>query len=163
MELKDLIEAVDVQNSQFSELRIVLERETSQLTSIDTVAMSESDRAKEELINRISKSSSLLQKAVTETAVHEGLPADSSLGAIAKHFAALGSWALLGKQEELLGTVTRVRQLSEINREIAECFASSVASSLALITSLINQSSVYGATGSYQRRPSGAVLINREA
>jgi flagellar biosynthesis/type III secretory pathway chaperone len=162
MELINLIEVVTLQNGLLNELLDVLERETDQLSEIDLEAMSVSDRAKEALTDRIAKNSSLLQKTMTEMSVREGLTAGSSLGVIANRFAARGKWELLGKQEELVSTVIRVQQLSSLNREIAECFASSVTSSLSLITRMVNQSNFYGASGGYQRRPAGAMLINRE-
>ncbi len=65
--------------------------------------------------------------------------------------------------EELNRVAGRIRQLISINREIAERFAASVTSSLELLTRVINQSNIYGASGGYQQRPAGAVMINREA
>ena len=57
----------------------------------------------------------------------------------------------------------QVRRSTTLNREIAERFTSMVADSLGLMTRLINQSNVYGASGGYLQRPATAVMINREA
>jgi flagellar biosynthesis/type III secretory pathway chaperone len=163
MELKIMIEEITVQTGLLNELLQVLERETSEMGDLNITAMDLSNKAKEELIARIATRSPHLQRAVSELAVHEGLPGSASLGAIAEHVAKTGNRELLVKQQQIHRTAERVQQVAALNREIAERFASTATSSLNLITSLINQSNVYGASGGYQQRPAGAVMINREA
>lgn len=163
MELNNLIDAIIIQENLLNELLTVLEHETTQLSDVDTAAMAMSDRAKEDLIAKIAQSSKVLQKSLAAMADREGLQANSSLGVIARQMAARGNRELLGRQEKLVSAVARVQDRSSLNREIAECFANSIASSLSLITRMINQSNFYGASGSYQRRPASAMLVNREA
>ncbi|HIJ80673.1 MAG TPA: hypothetical protein HPP76_03075 [Desulfuromonadales bacterium] len=163
MELKNLLNVISQHEQLLSELLVVLGRETTQMSSVDTAAMSDSDRLKEELIAKINLNSTALQKAISDVAVREGLASKSMLKTIAQQMAARGNRELLVRQEKLFGLVARVRQVSDLNREIAECFADSVATSLDLISRMINQSSFYGASGSYQRRSAGAMLVNREA
>ena len=57
----------------------------------------------------------------------------------------------------------QLQQVAELNREIAEKFSSTVATTLTLITRLANQSNVYGSSGGYQQPRNGAVMINMEA
>jgi len=163
MELKRVIEAIEIQSGLMSELLQVLERETGEMGSININAMSMTNLTKEELTARITAHTPLFQQAVSALATREELPASTSLGAIAEHLAKKGSRELRTKQQQLLRLAERVRRATSLNREIAERFTSMVADSLGLMTRLINQSNVYGASGGYQQRPATAVLINREA
>lgn len=64
---------------------------------------------------------------------------------------------------ELNATADQIKELLNLNRDIAARFAASVGNTLDFLTRIINQTSTYGSSGSYQQRPSGAMLINREA
>lgn len=163
MELKKLIEELSVHTGLLNELLQVLERETSEMGDINIEAMGQSNRAKEELIPRISGHAQQLQQAIAALALREGLPGSTPLGILAGHIAKRGNRELLVKQQQIKDTADRVQQVSALNCEIAERFTSSVTTSLNLITRLINQSNVYGASGGYQQQPAGAVMINREA
>ena len=162
MKLKKLIEEINVQTGILNELLQVLERETAEMGDVNITAMNLSNETKEELIARIAEHTPQLQQAVSELAVNNGLPESATLGIVAQHVAKRGARELLTKQKEIQRTAERVQQVAVLNREIAERFAASVATSLNLITRLINQSNVYGASGGYQQRPTGAVMINRE-
>lgn len=163
MELKKMIEVISVQTGILNELLLVLERESTEMGDVNTTAMNVSNEAKEELIARIAEHAPHIKQAVSKLAVNNGLPGTASLGTVAELVAKGGSPELLAKQQQILRTAERVQQAAALNREIAERFASSVSTSLNLITRLINQSNVYGASGDYQQRPAGAVMINREA
>lgn len=163
MELKKLIEEISFHTGLLKELLLVLERETSEMGEVNISAMSLSNQAKEELMPRIAGHTPQLMQAISVLAVREGLPGSTSLGILAGHIAKRGDRELLMKQQQIKDTADRVQQVSALNCEIAERFAASVTTSLNLITRLINQSNVYGASGGYQQQSAGAVMINREA
>ncbi|MDD2898444.1 MAG: flagellar protein FlgN [Desulfuromonadaceae bacterium] len=163
METKTLKEAIAVESRLLTELLQVLERETIEMGDVNIAAMNHSNQTKEELIARISGHSPLIQRAISEIAAHEGLSSNATLRTIAEFSAKRGNRELLATQKQIQATAERIQQVAALNREIAERFAFSITSSLGLITRLINQSNVYGASGGYQQRPASAVMINREA
>ncbi len=163
MELKGLFDAVAVQAELLDRLLASLERETAELSNVKIDAMTRTNQEKEELIGKISRHSSVLQREIAAAAAVEGLPSDATLGAIAKHLAKKGQNELQQRQNSLKRTAARIRRVGAMNREIAERFAATISNSLNLMARLINQSNVYEARGGFQRRPSGAVMINREA
>lgn len=163
MELKKLIAEIAVQTELLNELLGVLERETTEMGDVNVAAMNISHQAKEALIARIAEHSPQIRQAITNLAAREGMPSAASLGAVAEHIAKKGNREVLAKQQQIRATAERVQQVASLNREIAERFSASVTSSLNLITRLINQSNVYGSSGGYQPRSTGAVMINREA
>jgi hypothetical protein len=164
MELKALFEAVSVQAALLEQLLELLEREVSELSNVKIDAITRTNLEKEELIGKISRHSSVLQREIAEVAAVKGLPSNASLGVIAKHFAQKGQKQLHEKQNSLKKTANKVKRAATMNREIAERFSSMISTSLNLITRLLNQSNVYGAKGGFQRcPPTGAVMINREA
>jgi len=163
MELKKMLEEITVQTELLNQLLQVLERETAEMGDVNINAMNLSNQAKEELTTKIKEHTPSLQQAISAQAVREGLPGSTSLGAVATHIAKRGNRELLTKQEQIRGTAERIQQVAALNREIAERFASSITTSLSLITRLVNQSNVYGASGGYQQRPVDAVMVNREA
>lgn len=163
MELKKMIEELTVQTGLLNELLQVLERETAEMGDVNINAMNLSNKAKEELTVRIAKQTPCLQQAISAQAVREGLPGSASLGTVAAHIATRGNRDPLARQQQIRMTAERIQQVAALNREIAERFASSITTSLSLITRLVNQSNVYGASGGYQQRPVDAVMVNREA
>lgn len=163
MELNTLIDEITVHAGLLNELLQVFERETAEMGAVDIAAMNVSNQAKEELMARIAGHSPRLKQAISVLAAREGLSASASLGELAEHVAQKGNRKLLAKQQEIHGIAERIQQVAALNREIAERFSDSVTSSLGLITRLISQSNMYGASGGYQQRPAGAVMINREA
>ena len=163
MELKKLMGAAAAQAELLQELLVLLERETSEMGDVNVAAMAKINQAKEELLKKIADQSTHLKQAIASMAAREGLYADAALGAVAEHFSKKGNGELRAIQRQLSGTADRIQRIAAINREIAERFASTIGNSLNLLTMLINQSNVYGATGGYQQRPTGAVMINREA
>lgn len=163
MEHKKLIEELIMHTELLNELLRLLEQETSEMGDVNIAAMNQSNLAKEALMPKIAAHAVQLQLAISALAVREGLPGSATLGVLAGHVAKKGSRELLVKQQLIKDTANRVRQVSALNCEIAERFALSVTTSLNLITRLINQSNVYGASGGYQQRSASAVMINREA
>jgi len=163
MELKKLIEEIVVQNGLLNELLAVLERETAEMGDINISAMSISNQTKEELTGKIAEHSPVIQRAISQLSAREGIPGAVSLGVLAEHIAKKGNRELLIKQQQIRATAERVQQVASLNREIAERFSESVASSFNLITRLMNQSNVYGPAGGYKPQSVGSVMINREA
>ncbi len=163
MEMKKILDAIDVQSGLIAELLKVLEQETAEMGDINIEGMAASNQAKEELVSRIALHAPVMQLAISEIAASCGLPGTASLKNIAEHLAQKGKIELFLKQQQLAGTADKVQQVASLNREIAEQFSSTVTTTLSLITRLINQSNVYGASGGYQQRQTGAVMINREA
>lgn len=163
MELKKLMAVAADQQKLLDELLRVLERETVEMGNVDVAAMTKTNEEKEELLKKIADCSSVMQQAISAVATREGLPSNASLGSIAEHLARKGVEEPRTRQMRLQRSSDKVRQVAAINREIAERFAMTVTTSLNLISRLVNQSNFYGSSGSFQQRPSGAVMINREA
>lgn len=163
MEMKTLKEAIAVESRLLTELLQIFERETIEMGDVNIDAMNLSNLEKEELIAKISDHAPLMKRALSELAVRQGLSPQATFKTIAESSAKRGSKELLASQQQLHATAERIQQVATLNREIAERFAFSVSTSLGLITRLINQSNVYGASGGYQQRPASAVMINREA
>lgn len=163
MVLKQLLDMLAEQSLLLEELLNVFERETVEMGDVNISEMSNSNQAKEELINKIAKNSQVVQQAVSQLAGNYSLPADTSLKVIAEHLAKKGNEELLLKLQQLSITTNRIQQVAALNMEIAERFSATITTTLTLITRLINQSNVYGASGGYQRNNTGAVMINREA
>lgn len=163
MELKKLLDEIATHTSLLKELLRVLQQETVQMGNIDISAMGLSNQTKEELTARIAEQSPRLLDAVSALFDREGLSGKATLGALAGYLSKKGNRELLDRQQEMLLIIENIQRVAALNQEISERFASSVTSTLGLITRLINQSNVYGATGGYQLNSAGAVMINREA
>ncbi|MSN25021.1 MAG: hypothetical protein GJV46_04045 [Geobacter sp.] len=163
MELKKLIETAATEAGFLDDLLVLLERESVELGNIDINGMDVSNQAKELLIRKISGHSPSLQQAVSACSVREGLPSSTSLVALAEHFSKKGNKELLLIQKQMSKTADKIKQAAALNQEVAERFAAMVTTSLGLITRLVNQSNVYGASGGYQQQRTSAVMINREA
>lgn len=163
MKLNELLDTLAVHSGLLDELLTVLKRETVEMGDIDINGMAVTNQAKEELINGIAKHSQVMQQAISGLASSYNLAATTSLKGIAEHLAKKGDGELLLKLQRLFQTTDQIRQVAALNMEIAERFSSTITTSLTLITRLINQSNVYGASGGYQRNNAGAVMINREA
>lgn len=163
MAMHTLTAALEAQLHLLEEFLSLLNRETRELSDIHLDAMAEINSRKEDIAARIETHSALLRKEINEAAVREGLTAKATLGELAGICKQKGNRDISRLHQELNRVAERVRQAISINREIAERFAASVAGSLELLTRVINQSSIYGASGGYQQRPAGSVMINREA
>lgn len=163
MELKNLMEAVYTESRLLDELLALLERETVELGRIDIAAMADSNQAKEKLIGAIGEHAATLKKAVSDCAIMERLDSGTTLRELAEHLSKKGKGELLTSQLKLAETADKIRKTAGLNQEIADRFSEMAATSLAMVTRLINQSNVYGASGGYQQRSTGAVMINREA
>lgn len=158
-----LITVLKTQLQLMEEFFALLSRETRELSDIHLDAMAEINSQKESFAARIETHSALLRKELEEAASREGLPPTARLGELAEAYKRKGKTEVSHLHGELNHVADRIRQAISINREIAERFAASVAGSLQLLTRVINQSNIYGATGGYQQRPTGSVMINREA
>jgi hypothetical protein len=163
MELKKLMTAVTVQAALMDELLALLERETAEMGDVNVAAMAKTNQAKEELLGKIAECAPVMEQAISDMAVREGFSSGTSFGVIAEHLSKKGFKEMQTKQQQLIRTGDSIQQVAAMNREIAERFAATIATSLNLITRLVNQSNVYGSSGGYQQRPTGAVMINREA
>jgi hypothetical protein len=104
-----------------------------------------------------------LRQAMEEAAVSLALPRDCSLGELSALLEKKGNKEIPLLHGTLNKLAKQVRMTATMNREIADRFVATVSTSLNFLTRIINQSAVYGASGGYQQRPAGAVMINREA
>jgi hypothetical protein len=163
MELKILAEALTIQLKNFKELAACLERETRELADINLEAMAEVNRQKEEIAARIESQTEPLRAAIKNTALREGLNSEIALSELAAALRKKGNLEIPRLHGELKVVAEKTRQLLAINKEIAEKFAESVGTTIELLTRVVNQSNFYGSSGGYQQRPTGSVLINREA
>jgi flagellar biosynthesis/type III secretory pathway chaperone len=163
MSIDTLISTLETQLHLLEEFFNLLSRETRELADINLDAMAEINGQKESIAARIETHSALLRKELEETASRKGLSPKTKLGELADICKLKGKKDVSRLHEELNRVADRIRQAISINREIAERFAASVASSLQLLTRVINQSNIYGSSGGYQQRPTGSVMINREA
>lgn len=163
MAINTLITALETQLQLLEEFFALLSREARELADVRLDAMAEINSRKEDVAARIETHSALLRKEIEEAASREGLSGKATLGALAGLCLQKGNKDVSRLHDELNSIADSIRLTIGINREIAERFAASVSSSLELLTRVINQANTYGASGGYQQRPSGAVLINREA
>ena len=163
MAIHALIAALETQLHLLEEFFNLLSRETRELSDIHLDAMAEINNQKESAAALIETHSAVLRKEMEEAASREGLSSKAMLGELADACTRKGKKDVSLLHEELNTVADRIRQTISVNREIAERFAASVASSLELLTRVINQSKIYGASGGYQQRPTGSVMINREA
>lgn len=158
-----LIAALEKQLKLLEEFLSLLRRETRELSDIRIDAMAEINGLKEDNAARIETHSALLRKEIEEEASREGLSPKATLGELADVCKQKGTKDVSMLHEDLGRIADHIRQAISVNKEIAERFAASVTTSLGLLTRVINQSNTYGASGGYQQRPAGAVLVNREA
>lgn len=163
MTIDRLTATLETQFHLLEEFFDLLSRETRELSDIHLEAMAEINIRKEALAARIEEHSALLRKELEEAASCEGLSPKATLGELADRCSQKGKKEVSRLHGELNRVADRIRQTIGINREIAERFSASIASSLELLTRVINQSSIYGASGGYLQRPTGSVMINREA
>jgi flagellar biosynthesis/type III secretory pathway chaperone len=161
--MKNLMTALEIQLKLLEELRDVLKKETGELAEVHLDAMSEINAQKEDLAVRIQSHAPDLQNAIKEASAREGLSSRAALGELAASLSKKGNREVARFHAKLNATADQTKELLALNREIAEKFAASIGNTLDFIARIINQTSTYGASGIYQQRPSGAVLINREA
>jgi flagellar biosynthesis/type III secretory pathway chaperone len=155
--------ALEQQQKLLEELRDLLKRETSELSDVHLDAMSEINVQKENLSARVEAHAALLRSAIQDAATREGLSSKATLGDLALCLSQKGNRDVAQFHAELNAIAGQVKESLTLNSEIAERFASSIGNTLDFLARIINQTSTYGASGSYQQRPAGAVLINREA
>jgi len=161
--MKNLVAALEEQLGLMKELHDLLKKETDQLADVKVAAMTETNARKEELSSRMYAHSAVLRTALQAGVLAEGLSPNATLGELVVIANRKGDRDIARLHSELNDLSGQVKDLLALNREIAEKFASSLGSSLEFISRIINQTSTYGASGSYQQRSAGSVLINREA
>jgi len=158
---KTLTEILTIQLQLLEELRLLLERETRELGDMNLEAMAEVNRMKEELTGRIEAHTGPLRQAISTAARDAGLGSEATLGDVV---AKAKEKDIPRLYRELNDSARQVQERAALNRDIAERFIATVSTSLNFLTRLINQASVYGASGGYQQqRPAGASIINKEA
>lgn len=163
MKIRILADTLFLQMGLLGELLALLERETGELTGIHLDAMAEINGHKEDVAARIETHTAQLRQVIGEALVGAGLPPGATLGDLAALLKKQGNTEIPHLHRELNMLAERVRQAAAVNREIAERFAATVNQSLGFLAGILNQSNVYGASGGYQQRPAGAVMINMEA
>jgi flagellar biosynthesis/type III secretory pathway chaperone len=161
--MKNLVTALEQQMNLLGELQKLLTRETDELSGVHLDAMAEINIEKESVSSRIEAHTASLRGAIVDVATREGLSSRASLGELAAKLSQKGNRDVARFHAELNATSVNIKELLTLNREIATRFAASVGNTLDFLARVINQASTYGASGSYQQRPTGAVLINREA
>lgn len=142
------------------ELLALLEQETIELTNINIPSMEAINQKKVEVTANIEAQSAVLRQTLAEYAAIHRLSSEITLGTVVTMLAGKD---ILQLHADLKKVAQRVQEVAVMNREIAERFAETASTSLNLLTKLINQSNMYGASGGYQQRPTGSVMINREA
>jgi flagellar biosynthesis/type III secretory pathway chaperone len=157
---KTLTEVLSTQLKLLEELSCLLERETREFGAMNLDAMAEVNRLREELTERIEAHNGLLRQAISAAASELGLAPDATLGDVAAN---TSQKAIQRLYRELDAAAQRVQGRAVMNHEIAERFVATAASTMNFLTRLIQQSSVYGASGGYQQRSVGSVMINRKA
>jgi len=163
MSIKRLITVLETQLKLLEEFHTLLSRETGELIDINLDAMNEINSRKESMAADIETNSTQLGNLIDETASAEGFPPKTTLRELAKLYNLRGNMEITRLHEELARVADHVREAISINYEIAGRFAASISSSLDLLSRVINRSNTYGASGGYQQRSTGAVMINREA
>jgi len=163
MDMKKLTEALSLQLRMFEELSAVFKQELHEMSEINLEAMAEINGRKEEIAARIEAHSKSLRPLISAAASSVGLSSEATLGELVDMLAQKGDTELLRLHKALNDGAERIQRAAAANREIAERFAAMVTNSLNLVTRLINQSNVYGASGGYLQRQTGAVMLNTEA
>ena len=161
--MENLKAALEQQLNLLKELHTLLKLETNELAGVHLDAMADINVRKEDLTSRLSAHAENLRSLMLAAVTREGLSTKATLGELAACYSKKGNREIARLHGELNETADQTKELLALNREIAERFAASVGNSLDFIARILNQNSTYGASGSYQQRPSGAVLINREA
>lgn len=160
MDKKHFITVLSTQLVLLKELLTLLEQETIELTSINITSMETLNQRKAETTVNIEAQSAVLRQSLAEYAAAHGLSPEITLGTV---ITMLAGKDILQLHTELKSVAQRVQDVAALNLEIAERFAETASTSLNLLTRLINQSSLYGTSGGYQTRPTGSIMINREA
>ena len=162
MKTKKLAEILATQLQLLEELLLNLERETPELAEINLTALTEINSLKEGVAVRIDEHTAPLRQTISDVAVSLALPSTAPLGAVAELLGKQGNKEISRLHQDLNRLTERVRQVASLNRDVAERFLLSVNNSLNFLTHMLNQSTVYGASGGYLRQQSGAFMINRE-
>ncbi|OGT97438.1 MAG: hypothetical protein A2079_05615 [Geobacteraceae bacterium GWC2_48_7] len=160
MSIKKFADLLSFQLMLLEKIEIVMEHETEALSNINLDKLPDINLQKEDLSAEIEQTIINLRQLMTEQATKAGISPAATLGAIAE---AIDLPEITALHKSLNTAAERVRDTATINREIAEHFAETAGSTLNILTGLINQTSVYGASGSYQQRTTGSMMINREA
>ena len=163
MDARMFTDALSIQLQLLRELLALLERETKDLSDINLEAIAEVNGLKTDVTSRIEKHTAPLREAIAGMALDEGLTANATLGEVASKLKIKGNRDIPRLHHDLNEEAEKIRRTLSLNHEIAQRFVSSVNNSLNLLSRVINQSNIYGASGGYQQRPAGAVMINREA
>lgn len=161
--MKNLEAALEKQLTLLNEFHGLLKRETTELADVHLDAMAKINVQKDELSLRIHASTSELRTVIQEVAAREGLSLQTELGVLSIRLTQKGNREIALLHTALNETANQIKALLTLNCEIAERFASSIGTALDFIARIVNQTSTYGSSGSYQQRPAGAVMINREA
>lgn len=160
MSTKKFAELLSFQLLLLEKMGIVMEQETEALSNIYLDKLPDINLQKADLSAEIERTIVNLRQLISEEATKAGISPSATLGAIAE---AIDLPEITALHKSLNIAAGKVRDTAAMNLEIAERFAETAGSTLNLLTGLINQTSVYGASGSYQQRAPGSMMINREA
>jgi flagellar biosynthesis/type III secretory pathway chaperone len=161
METKSLEETLLSQIHLFEELHTLLEQESGELAKMNLEAMADIHRRKEELSERIEAHSNSIRQEISAIAPELGVASDATVGMVA---AAIGKKNELPRlRQKLTLAAQRVQETAAVNGTISERFIKTANMALGFLSSVVNRSSVYGATGGFVPRSSVSVMFNREA
>jgi flagellar biosynthesis/type III secretory pathway chaperone len=160
MSIRKFAELLSFQLLLLEKIEIVMEQETEALSNINLDKLPDINLQKADLSAEIEQTIVNLRHLMSEQATKAGLSPAATLGAIAE---AIDLPEITALHKSLNTAAGKVRDTAAMNLEIAEHFAETAGSTLNVLTGLINQTSVYGSSGSYQQRSTGSMMINREA
>lgn len=155
--LKDILAT---QIGLMGELLSLLERETSELLSINLDAMSEINGLKESMTVRINEHTPPLRQTVSEIATSTGLPSNSSLVDVVSQLGKNGYKEIPRLYQDLNSLAKQVRQITALNIDIAERSISMIKNTLFILAQILDQSSTYDASGGYYPWKINAIIVN---
>ena len=143
MKVKTLTAVVVEQLRLLEVLLGILKQETIELSKIHLDAIIETNSQKEVMAASINANAAPLQQALAEATSHEEMSANATLLDLAAKLKSKGNDEISHILEALDNTADQIRQVATINQEIAECFETSVKSSITLLSQIINLSHTY--------------------
>lgn len=159
VKLKDILAT---QMKLMGELLALLERETSELLSINLDAMIEINSLKEGITARINEQTAPLRRVVAEIATGSGLPSNASLMDVVSRLGKNGHGEIPRLYQDLNSLAKEVRQVTALNMDIAERSVAMIKNALFILAQILDQSSTYDASGSYYPWKVNAIIVNHD-
>jgi flagellar biosynthesis/type III secretory pathway chaperone len=144
------------------ELLALLDRETSELLSINLDAMFEINVLKESMTARINEHTVPLRQTISEVASSSGLPLNTSLVDVVSRLGKNGDQEIPRLYQNLSSLANQVRHITALNQEIAERSVSMIKNALFILAQILDQSSTYDASGNYYQWRVDAIIIKND-